>query len=53
MKFKSSDYADITKIILDKTYPFTNGRTISFLEGGYNTSALKEAVIEHCGALAT
>jgi len=51
MNLETEDYFKITRSIIEKTAPLTNGRTISFLEGGYNTSKLRDCVIQHCKAL--
>ena len=52
MKLEANDFSKMTKILLEITQPYTSGKTLSLLEGGYNQSALKECVFAHCKALA-
>lgn len=46
-------FAQMTRLVLDITTPYTQGRTLSLLEGGYNTAALQRSIIEHARTLAT
>ncbi len=50
---RDEDYYALTEMVIEATRPYTGGRTLSLLEGGYNPSALKYAATEHCLALAT
>ena len=47
INLESYDYYTITKKIIDLSILHSNGRTISFLEGGYNLLALYESIKEH------
>ena len=47
INLESYDYYTITKKIIDLSNLHSNGRTISFLEGGYNLLALHESIKEH------
>ena len=47
----SNDFYEITKIIVDLANIHCKGRIISFLEGGYDLTALHEGVKEHLTAL--
>lgn len=47
-----ADYAWITSRIVEIADEFAQGRIISFLEGGYNLSALGRSVVAHIKALA-
>ena len=49
---QADDFAALTRIVLDATRPFTGGRTLSFLEGGYDPGALRESVAAHFRELA-
>lgn len=51
MTLTSEDFGTMTRMALKAAQPFTAGRTLSVLEGGYNISALKECVVEHLKAL--
>ena len=51
INLKSEDYYEITKYIVDVSNVYSNGRIISFLEGGYDLIALKEGVQNHINAL--
>ncbi len=48
---ESDDFFKITKNIVDIANTHSNGRVISFLEGGYDLQALSESIIEHLNAL--
>ncbi len=52
MELTEEDFGRMTEIVLRATRPFTRGRTLSLLEGGYNPSALRNSVAAHCRALA-
>ena len=47
----SEDYFEITKKIVDIANIHSNGRIISFFEGGYDLIALSESIKEHLKAL--
>ena len=49
----SEDFFNITKKIVEIADIHSNGRIISFLEGGYDLIALSESIIEHLKALKT
>ncbi len=49
----SEDFFQITKKILEIANIHSKGRVISFLEGGYDLTALSESIIEHLKALKT
>tara|TARA_Y100001958_G_C21213887_1_gene539386 strand:- start:605 stop:1534 length:930 start_codon:yes stop_codon:yes gene_type:complete len=49
----SKDFFYITKKILEIANIHSKGRVISFLEGGYDLTALSESVVEHLKALKT
>ena len=51
INLESEDYYEITKYIVDVSNAHSNGRIISFLEGGYDLIALKEGVQNHINAL--
>ena len=51
LNLRDEDYATLTQIAFDATKPFTRGRTLSMLEGGYNLTALRDGVKHHCLAL--
>ena len=51
INLESNDYFKITKQIVEIANIHSNGRIISFLEGGYDLQALNESVIEHLKAL--
>jgi acetoin utilization deacetylase AcuC-like enzyme len=46
------DYAWLTRSLIDATAPFTEGRTVSCLEGGYDIPSLVEGLGFHLGELA-
>ena len=47
-----TDFADLTKIVLEIAGTHANGRLLSVLEGGYNLDGLESAVSAHIKALA-
>ena len=47
----SADFYEITKKIVELANKHCNGRIISFLEGGYELTALSESIKEHLNAL--
>jgi len=51
INLESNDYFEITKKIVDLANIHSNGRIISFFEGGYDLQALSESVKEHLIAL--
>ena len=51
INLESEDFFKITKNIIDIANTHSDGRVISFLEGGYDLQALSESVIEHLNAL--
>ena len=51
INLESEDFFKITKNIVDVANTHSNGRVISFLEGGYDLQALSESIIEHLKAL--
>tara|TARA_X000001036_G_scaffold437361_1_gene482522 strand:- start:167 stop:1093 length:927 start_codon:yes stop_codon:yes gene_type:complete len=51
INLESSDFFKITKKIIELANIHSNGRVISFFEGGYNLQALSESVKEHLIAL--
>ncbi len=51
INLNSKDFYIITKKIVDLSNVHSNGRIISFLEGGYDLTALSESIKEHLGAL--
>ncbi len=50
-ELNSKDFYEITKRTLKATDNYTNGKTVSILEGGYDLSALAESANEHVNAL--
>ena len=46
-----SDFADLTRLMLDIAGEHANGRLVSVLEGGYNLSGLASAAAAHVTAL--
>ncbi len=52
MELVEDDYTWITQQIMAVAREHANGRIVSFLEGGYNTSALARSVVAHVKALA-
>ena len=53
INLESKDFFKITKNIVEIADTHSNGRIISFLEGGYDLTALSESIIEHLNALKT
>ena len=53
INLESNDFFKITKNIVEIADTHSNGRIISFLEGGYDLIALSESIIEHLNALKT
>ncbi len=53
INLESEDFFKITKNIVDIAKTHSNGRIISFLEGGYDLLALSESIKEHLSALKT
>jgi len=51
INLESSDYFKITKKIVELANIHSNGRVISFFEGGYDLQALSESIKEHIKAL--
>ena len=51
INLESEDFYKITKNITDIANTHSEGRIISFLEGGYDLQALSESIIEHLNAL--
>ena len=51
IKLESGDFYDITKSIVDLAKVHSKGRVISFLEGGYDLTALSESIKKHLKAL--
>ena len=51
INLESKDFYKITKMIVDLANVHSNGRIISFLEGGYDLLALSEGIKEHLLAL--
>ncbi len=51
INLESEDFFKITKNIIDIANTHSQGRVISFLEGGYDLQALSEGIIEHLNAL--
>jgi acetoin utilization deacetylase AcuC-like enzyme len=47
----SKDFFEITKRIVKLANIHSDGRIISFLEGGYDLTALSESIKEHLNAL--
>ena len=47
LNLQDSDYAWVTKQLLEVADKFTNGRLISTLEGGYDLLALTSSVASH------
>ncbi len=48
---RESDFARMTEIVHEVTFPHCGGRIVSILEGGYNTATLPLCVKAHCHAL--
>ena len=53
INLESEDFYTITKKIIEISNTHSEGRVISFLEGGYDLKALAESVKEHLSALET
>ena len=53
INLESEDFYTITKKIIEISNTHSEGRVISFLEGGYDLKALTESVKEHLSALET
>ena len=51
INLESIDFYEITKRIVDLANVHCKGRVISFLEGGYDLTALSESIKEHLKAL--
>lgn len=51
MELPTSAYEKFSEIIMRKAKEFSHGRVISFLEGGYNLSALADSVEAHLAVL--
>ena len=51
INLESEDFFKITKNIIDIANTHSQGRVISFLEGGYDLQALSESIIVHLNAL--
>lgn len=52
MLLGENDYERMTSHLLASTRESTAGRTVSFLEGGYDIPSLRDSVKAHCRALA-
>ena len=51
INLESKDFYSLTKKIVDLSNIHSQGRIISFLEGGYDLTALSESIKEHLSAL--
>lgn len=51
MSLVEEDFYWVTKRVIDATYPFSKGRVVSMLEGGYNLDALAASACQHVKAL--
>ncbi|HET9530045.1 MAG TPA: histone deacetylase [Blastocatellia bacterium] len=51
LMLEDSDFAEMTKEVLDMAYRHAQGRVVSILEGGYNLHTLGETVRTHVAAL--
>ena len=51
INLESSDFYEITKMIVELSNIHCEGRIISFLEGGYDLVALSESIKFHLAAL--
>ena len=51
INLESNDFFTITKKIVEIADIHSQGRVISFLEGGYDLQALSESIIEHLKGL--
>ncbi len=51
INLESEDYFTITQSIVEIALKHSNGRVISFLEGGYDLKALAESIKAHLKAL--
>ena len=47
LNLNSEDFFQITNLIVEIANIHSKGRVISFLEGGYDLTALSESIIEH------
>ena len=52
IRLKSKDFGRMTEMVVDVAERHSQGRVVSFLEGGYDVDALAEAVEYHISALA-
>jgi len=52
LRWATDDYAWITRRLLEVTRPFTSGKTVSCLEGGYDLPSLADSVAAHVTELA-
>lgn len=52
LRWTSDDYAWLTRSLLDVAAPFTKGRAVSCLEGGYDLPSLAESAALHMRELA-
>ena len=53
INLESKDFYEITKKIVELSNVHSEGRIISFLEGGYDLIALSESIKEHLSAFKT
>ena len=53
INLETEDFYEITKMIVDVSKIHSKGRIISFLEGGYDLTAISESIKEHLKALKT
>ena len=51
INLESKDFYEITQMIVELSNVHTEGKIISFLEGGYDLTALNESIKEHLTAL--
>jgi acetoin utilization deacetylase AcuC-like enzyme len=52
LRFTDNDYGWVTQAVADVTQPYTGGRIVSMLEGGYSLSALGRSAVQHIRVLA-
>jgi acetoin utilization deacetylase AcuC-like enzyme len=52
LRWNTEDYSWITRRLLEETRPFTQGRTVSCLEGGYDLPSLGQSVAAHVSEMA-
>ena len=52
INLNSRDFYELTKLIVEVANIHSNGKIISFLEGGYDLNALSESIKEHFSGLA-